>query len=70
MSDENTTVPVFPAELRRNAERQRDDAETIIRLTSIVESLVSQVEDLRGKLAKTEAQIPKPPPPEGKDSKK
>lgn len=59
MSNQSDSVPVFPAEIRRNAERQREDAETIIRLTGIVESLVSEVTDLRAKLAKAEAQIPK-----------
>jgi hypothetical protein len=58
MSNENNSLPIVPSEIRRGAERQREDAEMISNLCTALESAVLENRALKEKLAKLETKVP------------
>lgn len=77
--DQEPRIVIDPASLRRQAERQREDAETISRLCEAVDALIADNGALKASLKKAEeerdgykARLAKHEPQaiEGKDGKK
>lgn len=76
---EEPRIVIDPAQLRRQAERQKEDAETIVQLSGAVEALVADGNALKAALKKAEeerdgykARLAKHEPQvvEGKEGKK
>lgn len=58
MENPNNTIPIIPSEIRRAAERQREDAEMISNLCTALENVVNENHALKEKLAKLETKVP------------
>lgn len=58
MENPNNTIPIIPSEIRRAAERQREDAEMISNLATALENVVQENRTLKEKLATFEKKAP------------